>query len=192
MFFHVLAIKQQDKILPSWDSVTPSTWKHKISYPDLAKSFRNRFLATRIIPILPWLLVIHPCQMILNNSAGCTCLRVGFNRTYLLEGKFLSSVPEVASLITVIITRAPELSHQILSLPRRMLQVAAMQQSQLPCQMKGFFAILGLPKAMVFPVVMYGYESWTVKKAEHRRIDAFELWCWRRLLRVPWTARRSN
>ena len=46
--------------------------------------------------------------------------------------------------------------------------------------------------SMVFPVVMYGCESWTVKKAEHRRIDAFELWCWRRLLRVPWTARRSN
>ena len=49
-----------------------------------------------------------------------------------------------------------------------------------------------LVKAMVFPVVMYVYESWTVKKAEHRRIDAFELWCWRRLLRVPWTARRFN
>ena len=49
-----------------------------------------------------------------------------------------------------------------------------------------------LVKAMVFPVVMYGHESWTVKKAEHQRIDAFELWCWRRLLRVPWTARRSN
>ena len=49
-----------------------------------------------------------------------------------------------------------------------------------------------LVKAMVFPVVMYGCESWTVKKAEHRRIDAFELWCWRRLLRVPWTARRSS
>ena len=49
-----------------------------------------------------------------------------------------------------------------------------------------------LVKAMVFPVVMYGYESWTVKKAERRRIDAFELWCWRRLLRVPWTARISN
>ena len=49
-----------------------------------------------------------------------------------------------------------------------------------------------LVKAMVFPVVMYGCESWTVKKAEHRRIDAFELWCWRRLLRVPWTAGRSN
>ena len=47
-------------------------------------------------------------------------------------------------------------------------------------------------KAMVFPVVMYGCESWTVKKAEYQRIDAFELWCWRRLLRVPWTARRSN
>ena len=49
-----------------------------------------------------------------------------------------------------------------------------------------------LVKAMVFPVVMYGCESWTVKKAERRRIDAFKLWCWRRLLRVPWTARRSN
>ena len=49
-----------------------------------------------------------------------------------------------------------------------------------------------LVKAMVFPVIMYGYESWTVKKAECRRIDAFELWCWRRLLSVPWTARRSN
>ena len=49
-----------------------------------------------------------------------------------------------------------------------------------------------LVKAMVFPVVMYGCESWTVKKAERRKIDAFELWCWRRLLRVPWTARRSN
>ena len=49
-----------------------------------------------------------------------------------------------------------------------------------------------LVKAMVFPVVMYGCESWTIKKAERRRIDVFELWCWRRLLRVPWTARRSN
>ena len=49
-----------------------------------------------------------------------------------------------------------------------------------------------LVKAVVFPVVMHGCESWTVKKAEHKRIDAFELWCWRRLLRVPWTARKSN
>ena len=49
-----------------------------------------------------------------------------------------------------------------------------------------------LVRAMVFPVVMYGCESWTIKKAERRRIDAFELWCWRRLLRIPWTARRSN
>ena len=49
-----------------------------------------------------------------------------------------------------------------------------------------------LVKAMVFPVVMYGYESWTIKKDEHQRIDAFEMWCWRRLLRVPWTAWRYN
>ena len=52
--------------------------------------------------------------------------------------------------------------------------------------------IFGLVKAMIFLVVMYGCETWTIKKAEHRRIDAFELWCWRRLLRVPWGARRSN
>ena len=51
---------------------------------------------------------------------------------------------------------------------------------------------VGLVKVMVFPVVMYGCESWTIKKAEHQRIDAFELWCWKRLLRVPWIARRSN
>ena len=55
-----------------------------------------------------------------------------------------------------------------------------------------FLRKVHLVKAMVFPVVMYGCESWTVKKAECRRIDAFELWCWRRLLRVPWTTRRSN
>ena len=55
-----------------------------------------------------------------------------------------------------------------------------------------FLTKVRLVKAMVFPVVMYGCESWTVKKAEHQRIDAFELWCWRGLLRVPWTARRSN
>ena len=53
-------------------------------------------------------------------------------------------------------------------------------------------AAIKLTKAMVLPVVMYGYESWTIKKAERRRIAAFELWCWRRLLRFPWTARRSN
>ena len=58
---------------------------------------------------------------------------------------------------------------------------------------RDYFAIkVRLVKAMVFPVVMYGCESWTIKKAECRRIDAFKLWCWRRLLRVPWTARRSN
>ena len=55
-----------------------------------------------------------------------------------------------------------------------------------------FTTKIHIVKAMVFPVVMYGCESWTIKKAEHQRIDAFELWCWRKLLRVPWTARRSN
>ena len=55
-----------------------------------------------------------------------------------------------------------------------------------------FLTKIHIVKAIVFPVVMYGCESWTIKKAEHQRFDAFELWCWRRLLRVPWTARRSN
>ena len=55
-----------------------------------------------------------------------------------------------------------------------------------------FLTKVRLVKAIIFPVVMYGCESWTVKKAERQRIDAFELWCWRRLLRVPWTARRAN
>ena len=59
------------------------------------------------------------------------------------------------------------------------------QTETLPCQQRSV-------KAMVFPVVMYGCESWTIKKAEHQRIDAFELWFWKRLLRVPWTARRSK
>ena len=60
------------------------------------------------------------------------------------------------------------------------------------CQLFRLLTKVHLVKAMVFPVVMYGSESWTIKKAECRRIDAFELWCWRRLLRVPWTTRRSN
>ena len=63
--------------------------------------------------------------------------------------------------------------------------------SHKPCRYTYIDSKVCLVKAMVFPVVMYGCESWTVKKAERRRIDAFELWCWRRLLRVPWTARRS-
>ena len=60
------------------------------------------------------------------------------------------------------------------------------------CEFCSPYTRVNIVKAMVFPVVMYGCESWTIKKAERRRIDAFELWCWRRLLRVPWTARRSN
>ena len=67
------------------------------------------------------------------------------------------------------------------------------QPRQLIKKQRHYFLNNGLSsKAMVFPAVMYGCESWNIKKAEHRRIDAFELWCWRRLLRVPWTARRSN
>ena len=90
------------------------------------------------------------------------------------------------------ITSDGDCSHEI----KRCLLLGRKVMSNLDSILKSRDIILPtkirLIKVMVFPVVMYGCESWTIKKAEHRRIDAFELWCWRRLLRVPWTARRSN
>ena len=79
---------------------------------------------------------------------------------------------------------------QIQGVPRVLIRLAHQISSIWPCH--GWDLPWWLPAGMVFPVVTYGYESWTIKKSECRRIDAFELWCWRRLLRVPWTARRSN
>ena len=90
------------------------------------------------------------------------------------------------------ITADGDCSHEI---KRRLLlgrKVMANLESILKSRDINLPAKVHLVKAMVFPVVMYGCESWTAKKAKHQRIDAFELWCWRRLLRVPWTTRRSN
>ena len=90
------------------------------------------------------------------------------------------------------ITADGDCSHEI---KRRLLlgrKVMTNADSILKCRDITLSKKFHLVKAMVFPVVMYGCESWTVKKAEHRRIDAFKLWCWRSLLRVPWTARRCN
>ena len=90
------------------------------------------------------------------------------------------------------ITADGDCSHEI---KRRLLlgrKVMTNLNSILKCRDITLSTNVHLIKAIVFPVVMYGCESWTIKKAEHRRIDGFELWCWRRLLRVPWTARRSN
>ena len=90
------------------------------------------------------------------------------------------------------ITADGDCSHEI----KRWLLLGSKAMTNLDSILKSRDIILPkkvhLVKAMVFPVVMYGCESWTIKKAECRRIDAFELWCWRRLLRVPWTAKRSN
>ena len=90
------------------------------------------------------------------------------------------------------ITEDGDCSHEI----KRRLLLGRKAMTNLDSMLKSRHIILPtkvcLVKAMVFPVVMYGCENWTIKKAESRRIDAFELWCWRRLLRVPWTARRSN
>ena len=90
------------------------------------------------------------------------------------------------------ITSDSDCSHEI----KRCFLLGRKVMTKLYCILKNrditFSTKVHIVKAMVFPVVMYGCESWTIEKAEHQRIDAFELWCWRRLLRVPWTARRSN
>ena len=93
-------------------------------------------------------------------------------------------------LCIVLVTADGDCSHEI----KRCLLLGRKVMTNLESLLKSrhYFGNKGLVKAMVFPVVMYGCESWTVKKTERRSIDAFELWCWRRLLRVPWTARRSN
>ena len=86
------------------------------------------------------------------------------------------------------ITADGDYSHEI----KRHLLLGRKAMTKLDSILKSRPTKVYLVKAMVFPVVMYGCESWTIKKTKHRRIDAFELWCWRRLLRVPWTTRRSN
>ena len=108
-----------------------------------------------------------------------------------IDGETMETVTDFIFLGTKI-TADGDCSHEI----KRLLLLGRKAMTNLGSMLKR--RDLSLPtkvhlvKAMVFPVVMYGYESWTIKKAECQRIDAFELWCWRRLLRVPWAARRSN
>ena len=108
-----------------------------------------------------------------------------------IDGETVEMVSDFIFLGSKIITDG-DCSHEII----RCLLLGRKVMTNLDSILKGrgitLPAKVRLVKAMVFPVVIYGCESWTIKKAEHRRIDAFELWCWRRLLRVPWTARRSN
>ena len=108
-----------------------------------------------------------------------------------IDGETMETVTDFTFLCSKI-TEDSDFSHEM----KRHLLLGRKAMTNLDSIFKSRDIILPtkihLVKAMVFPVVMNGCESWTVKKAEHRRIDAFELWCWRRLLRVPWTARRSN
>ena len=115
----------------------------------------------------------------------------GLNTSWEIDGETVETVSEFIFLGSKI-TADGDCSHEIkrrLLLGRKVMtnldSIFRSRDITLPTKVH-------LVKAMVFPVVMYACESWTVKRAEHRRIDAFELWCWRRLLRVPWTARRSN
>ena len=108
-----------------------------------------------------------------------------------IDGETMETVSDFIFLSTKIIADG-DYSHEI---KRRLLlgrKAMTNQDSILQSRDITLPTKVHLVKVMVFPVVMYGCESWTIKKTEHRRIDAFELWCWRRLLRVPWTARRSN
>ena len=108
-----------------------------------------------------------------------------------IDGETMETVTDFISLGSNI-TEDGDCSHEI----KRCLLLGRKAVTNLDSILKGRDITLPtkvcLAKAMVFPVVMYGCESWTIKKAEHRKIDAFELWCWRRLLRVPWTARGFN
>ena len=108
-----------------------------------------------------------------------------------IDGKTVEAVPDFIFFSSKI-TADGDCSHEI----KRCLLLGRKVMTNLDTRFKSrditLLTKVHLVKAMGFPVAMYGCESWTVKKAEHRRIDGFELWCWRRLLRVPWTARRSN
>ena len=108
-----------------------------------------------------------------------------------IDGETAETVSDFVLLVSKI-TADGDCSHEI----RRCLLLGRKSVTNLDSLLKSRDITLPtkvrLVKAMVFPVVVYGCESWTIKKAEHQRIDAFELWCWRRLLRVPWTAKRSN
>ena len=112
----------------------------------------------------------------------------GIQSHYFIDGETVSDFIFGGSKITADGDCSHEIKRRLLLGRKVMINLDSIFKSRditLPTKVR-------LVKAMVFPVVMYGCESWTVKKAECRRIDAFELWCWRRLLRVPWTARRSN
>ena len=104
-----------------------------------------------------------------------------------IDGETVETVTDFIFLGSKI-TSDGDCSHEM----KRCLSLGRKAMTNLVSVLKQRYHFADKSPSMVFPVVMYGCESWTVKKAEHRRIDAFELWCWRRLLRVPWTARRTN
>ena len=111
----------------------------------------------------------------------------GLITSWQIDGETLETVTD-SIFLGCKITAGGDCSHEIkrqLLLGRKIMTILKSRDIHLPTKVH-------LVKSMVFPVVMYGCESWTIKKAECRRIGTFELWCWRRLLRVPWTARRSN
>ena len=139
--------------------------------------------------------------MKMNEEGEKVALKLNIQKTKIMAPGSITSWPidgeivETVSDFTLLgskITAGCDCSHEI----KRRLLLGRKFMTNLDIILKSRDITLStkvcLVKAMVFPVVMYGCESWTIKKAEHRRIDAFEVWCWGRLLRVPWTARRSN
>ena len=135
----------------------------------------------------------HFCHTVTWISHGCTCVLHPESRSH--NPPFLSH-PSGLSQCTSFECPASCIELMIYFTYGRRLLLGRKVMTNLECILKSrditLPTMVHLVKAMVFPLVMYGYESWTVKRAECWRIDAFELWCWRRLLRVPWTAWRSN
>ena len=139
--------------------------------------------------------------MKVKEEGGKADLKLNIQKTKILVSGFMTSWQIDGETVEIVadfifggskITADGDCSHEI----KRHLLLGRKVMTNLDSILKSrditLSAKVHLVKTMVFPVVMYGCESWTVKKAQHRRIDAFELWCWRRLLRVPWTARRSS
>ena len=155
---------------------------------------RNITLLTKVclVKTMVFPVVVHGCESWLKvNSQKIKIMAPGPITSWQIDGETMETVTDfifLGSKITALGDCSYEIKRHLLLERKAMTNLDSILKSRditLPTK-------FCLVKTMVFPVVMYGYESWTIKKAECQRIDACELWCWRRLLRVPWTARRSN
>ena len=183
------------ELLTTEDHLIPPLQSQMQNWANLAKAYTFQLLAMKTIC---WQFILTSSNWEVNSFLKSNLLILLTNlmasgpiTSWQIDGETVETVAEFIFLGSKI-TADGDCSHEI----KRCLLLWRKVMTNLDSILKSRDIILPtkvhLVKAMVFPVVMYGCESWTVKKPEWRRIDVFELWCWRRLLRVPWTARRSN